>query len=70
MRNSTAVVVPGAAFKALKASSFFRPTVMSEAMAEVGLIPAPHVIRDVTNTAVLRHRRDNLNIRPSIQVAF
>jgi hypothetical protein len=70
MRNSTAVVVPGATFKALKASSFFRPTVMSQAMADAGLIPAPHVIRDMTNTATLRHKRDNLNIRPSVRVAF
>ena len=67
MRNLTAVVVPGATFKA---SSFFRPTGLSAAMSDAGLIPAPHMIRDMTNTAILRHKRDNLNIRPSVRVAF
>lgn len=77
MRNSTAVVapqgavmVPGATFKALKASSFFRPTGMSLAMADAGVIPAPHMIRDMVNTALLRHKRDNLNIRRPVRVAF
>lgn len=70
MLNSTAVVVPGATFKRLKASSFFRPTVMSQAMADAGVIPAPHMVRDMSHTALLRHKRDNLNIRPSVRVAF
>ena len=60
-------VIEGAKFKA---ASFFRPTGMSLAMADAGVIPAPHMIRDMTNTALLRHKRDNLNIRPSVRVAF
>jgi hypothetical protein len=43
---------------------------MSLAMADAGVIPAPHIIRDMVNTALLRHKRDNLNIRPSVRVAF
>lgn len=62
-----AQTVDGAKFKA---ASFFRPTGMSLAMADAGVIPAPHMIRDMTNTALLRHKRDNLNIRPSVRVAF
>ena len=52
------------------AKSFFRPTVMSQAMADAGLIPAPHIIKDRANTAILRNKHDNLNIRPSAHVTF
>ena len=61
------LTVNGARFKA---SSFFRPTVMSVAMAEAGLIPDVHLVRDLSATARLRHRHDNRNQRPSAHVAF
>lgn len=60
--------VAGAEFKAK--SFFFRPTVMSLPMADAGIIPAPHIIREHANSAVLRHKHDNRNIRPSIHVNF
>lgn len=63
-KNST---INGATFKA---SSFFRPTVMSLAMADAGLIPAPHLVREMSKTALLRNKHDNSGTRPSVQVAF
>lgn len=65
--NITKDMLNGARFKA---SSFFRPTTMSIAMAEAGLIPDVHLVRDLSATARLRHRYDNRNQRPSAHVAF
>jgi hypothetical protein len=59
--------VRGATFKA---SSFFRPTAMSAAMSNSGLIPAPHLIKDLRNTGLLRHKSDTNNLRASVHVAF
>ena len=59
--------VNGAKFTA---KSFFRPTTMSIAMAEAGLIPAGHLVRELASTAVVRHQHDNRNIRPSLRIAF
>lgn len=59
--------VKGAKFKA---RSFFRPTGMSVAMADAGIIPDVHLVRDLACTATLRHKHDNRNIRPSARVAF
>jgi hypothetical protein len=59
--------VPGAKFKAVK---FFRPTQMSIAMAEAGIIPAPHIIQDRANAALLRQQHDNRNLRPSVPVYY
>lgn len=50
--------------------NFFRPTTMSVAMAEAGIIPAPHIIQDQKNTAVVRNRNDNFNQRPSIRLVL
>lgn len=60
-------VVKGAKFKA---ASFFRPTGMSLAMRDAGMIPAAHLIRDFKNTGILRHKNDVHGLRPSVQVAF
>lgn len=60
--------VQGAKFK--KATRFFRPTEMSIAMAEAGIIPAPHIIQDRASYALLRHQHDNRNLRPSVPVYF
>jgi len=60
-------ILPGAKFSS---SSFFRPTAMSVAMSEAGLIPAGHLVKDFSKTGLLRHRNDNFNQRPSVQVAF
>ncbi len=60
-------MIKGAQFKA---RSFFRPTVMSAAMAEGGVIPGTHVIREMANSALLRHKNDNRDERPSVRVAF
>ncbi len=59
--------VKGAKFKA---RSFFRPTGMSVAMADAGIIPDVHLVRELTYAATLRHKHDNRNIRPSARVAF
>ena len=59
--------VDGAKFKP---ATFARPTLMSVAMADAGLIPAPHIIMEQSKTGLVRHRNDNRNIRPSIRVAF
>lgn len=58
--------VKGASFKA---RSFFRPTGMSVAMTDAGLIPNGHMVRELSCTAVLRHKNDNRNIRRSARVA-
>ena len=50
--------------------TFSRSTLMSVAMADAGLIPAPHIIMEQTKTGLVRHRNDNRNIRPSIRVAW
>lgn len=59
--------VKGAKFKA---RSFFRPTGMSVPLAAAGVIPDVHLVRDLSCTGLLRHKRDNRNIRPSTRVAF
>lgn len=50
--------------------SFRRATIMSIAMAEAGIIPAPHIIMDKVCTATVRNRNDNRNQRKSVTVAF
>lgn len=50
--------------------SFRRATVMSIAMANAGIIPAPHIIMDKVCTATVRNRNDNRNLRKSVTVAF
>lgn len=60
-------IIPGAKFKA---HSFFRPAAMSVALNNAGIIPGTHVVRDFPCTALLRHRSDKLNLRPSVNVAF
>lgn len=54
----------------VKASSFFRPTVMSVAMAKAGIIPAPHLVLDLNETGRLRDFHDRKNQRLSAFVAF
>lgn len=54
----------------VKASSFDRPTTMSVAMAEAGIIPDVHLVRDLAATARVRHRNDTRNVRRSAFVAF
>lgn len=53
-----------------KAAIFYRPTAMSIVMADAGIIPGTHMIRDFRNTALLRHHADKADIRPSVQTAF
>lgn len=62
-------IVKGAEFKAKK-TSYFRGTTMSIAMAKAGIIPAPHMIREMADTALLRSHNDTHNLRPSIQMHF
>lgn len=65
--NNNTTLVAGAKFKA---SSFFRPTGMGDAMAKAGIIPAAHIVRDFSKTALLRHHHDRMDARPSVRVAF
>ena len=51
-------------------ATFSRPTLMSVAMADAGIIPDAHIIMEQAKTGLLRHRNDNRNIRPSVRVAF
>lgn len=50
--------------------SFHRATVMSVAMANAGIIPAPHIVVDKVCTATIRNRNDNFNQRPSIRLSL
>jgi hypothetical protein len=59
-------VIKGARF----AKSFFRPTAMSVALADAGIIPAPHLIQDQKIRLTVRNRNDNFNIRPSISLSL
>ncbi len=68
-KNVKPEVVQGAAFKAKKVS-YFRGTTMSIAMADAGIIPAPHLIREMADQALVRERHDTFNLRPSIRISF
>ena len=54
----------------VRGSSLFRPTVMSIAMADAGVTPEIHLVCDLSATAIVRHRNDNLNQRNSDTLAF
>lgn len=63
--------VPGEVVGArFRARSFFRPTLMSVALAEAGVIPGTHMVKQLANTAILKHKADRLGVRPSVHVAF
>lgn len=62
-------MINGAQFRPKKVS-FFRPTAMSVAMAACGIIPAPHLVRELADMALVRQKHDNLNLRPSVRIAF
>ena len=61
--------MPGARF-ARRGKTFFRPTAMSVAMADAGIIPAPHIVQDTANECLLRQRNDTYNIRLSRRIQF
>jgi hypothetical protein len=63
-------LVKGAEFSAKKKVAFFRPTTMSIAMAAAGIIPAPHLVREFADMALIRSQNDTKNLRPSISLAF
>ena len=61
--------ISGASFKK---ASFSRPTAMSLALEKAGLIPAQALclVREMAAVAVVKHRNDNKNIRPSLRVVL
>ena len=50
--------------------TLFVPTTMSVAMAAAGVIPGTHLTKMMANTAVVRHRNDNRNQRPSVTISL
>jgi hypothetical protein len=71
VRAPKSAVIPGEVKGArFRAQSFFRPTQMSLALASCGVIPGTHMVKQLANTAILKHKNDRLGLRPSVQVAF
>lgn len=60
----------GANFKKVRFSTFFRPTGVSVALRDAGIIPDVHLVQDARNTGVLRHKRDKDNAERSVRVSF
>jgi hypothetical protein len=43
---------------------------MSVALSKAGVIPGTHMVKQLANTAILKHKADRLGVRPSVHVAF
>jgi hypothetical protein len=66
--NATPQAVQGARFS--RGTSFFRPTAMSVALADAGIIPGTHIVKDKAIECVVRQRNDTNNERASRKVLF